>query len=193
MSVKIPVQCSGETHHITVTDDYDVVVDPEKHDVEMEDALIALGATPPACLKILESAVRRGVYARHEPDLTPEQRFMLGMTAMPFARGSLAYNIKDLDPDQRMTLAKAGEQSLMHRIAIGARGLSGDQRYELGMLAPRSLRYRAARSAPGLTAQQRYELLKDEPRYYREEVTHELLSRGYLEGVSDEQLAYLLR
>jgi hypothetical protein len=52
MAFTLTVECSGEEHDVQITDDYEVVVDPEKHDVELEGALIALGAKTPPCMQL---------------------------------------------------------------------------------------------------------------------------------------------
>jgi hypothetical protein len=52
MAIQCTVPCSGDHHKLSLRYDGTITVDPQFHDEELEDALIALGADEPECLRL---------------------------------------------------------------------------------------------------------------------------------------------
>jgi hypothetical protein len=60
MNPSITIKCSGQDHVIAFDAEGNMIIDPS-HDVELETALVALGAEPPRCIEALDSW-RLGVF-----------------------------------------------------------------------------------------------------------------------------------
>jgi hypothetical protein len=54
MSITIPIPCSRSIHQLVLEDDGTISAEPKFHDLELECALIALGARKPACIYAIE-------------------------------------------------------------------------------------------------------------------------------------------
>jgi hypothetical protein len=54
MKPRLPILCGKELHWLYLNADAELEVDPESHDAELEDALIALGAERPLCMRAIE-------------------------------------------------------------------------------------------------------------------------------------------
>lgn len=67
MSVRIPIYCSDEIHHLVVDDDETISVDPKAHDVDLERALQALGGEKSDCFKIVDDEADLLLYSLLEP------------------------------------------------------------------------------------------------------------------------------
>jgi hypothetical protein len=187
MPVRIPIRCSGEDHYLTVTDDWQLKIDPA-HDLDLELSLVEMGAPRPVCLRYLHPTPRY-TYALRAAHLTPEQRFALAMTSTPYNRSRMALNSPHVTPEQQYQLGMSGDPQQSSRIATWVKDLTPTQRFNLGLHALHGTRHQAAFAA-GLSSQQRYHLLKDEPRHQMLNCAKELHDRGFL---TEEHYRALLR